>query len=226
MSIPLAYGLVAQALIAAAAVRLAVDLILSRYAAALIQGDSIRPHGIAAFFVREQRVGDLPRGVAWAAMAGPVVLLAPLGGCTVAEHMRGIWGDPSVVTCALLAIFIARPGRLPARPSRPMCIGITVLVTLPLYAPIFGLALPLPDLYALGWSAHALLLVIAVAGAMAWIGQRWCATWATIVAIALMAYALRAMESSNLIDYLADPGLLLTIAAMSAMPTARPDART
>ena len=226
MSVPLAYGLVAQALIAAAAVRLAVDLILSRYAAALIQGDSIRPHGIAASVVREPRVGDLPRGVAWAAMAGPVVLLAPLGGCTVAEHMRGMWGDPSVVTCALLAIFIARPGRLPTRPSRPMCIGITVLVTLPLYAPILGLAMPLPDLYALGWSAHALLLVIAVAGAVAWIGRRWCGTWATIVAIALLSYAARGMESSNLIDYLADPGLLITIAAMSAMPTARPAART
>lgn len=224
MNLQLTCGLIAQALIAAAAVRLLLELVLPRGAARPDMQDSSGDSHRSTKDTRDAQTGELPRGLAWAALAGPLALLVPVGGCTVAEHMRGIWGDPSVVTCALLAIFIARPGRLPARPSRPMCIGLTVLVTLPLYAPIFGLALPLPDLYALGWPAHALLVVIAAAGALAWTFGRWCGAWATIIAIALLAYAAGAMESSNLIDYLADPGLLLTIAAMAAMPAARPTA--
>ena len=226
MTLELTYGLVAQGLVAAAAVRLLLELVLRRESGP--RETQVRTHESprAPTEPRGGQTSELPRGIAWAAMAGPLALLVPVGGCTIAEHMRGIWGDPSVVTCALLAIFIARPGRLPARPSRPMCIGLTALVTLPLYAPIFGLPLPLPDLYALGWPAHALLLVIAAAGAIAWMRERWSGTWATIIAIALVAYSIRAMESSNLIDYLADPGLLLTIAAMAAMPAIRPAART
>jgi hypothetical protein len=226
MTLELTYGLMAQGLVAAAATRALLELILPRDAARPgMQVSDGRSHHASAQ-PRDAQTSELPRGVAWAAMAGPLVLLVPAGGCTIAEHMRGIWGDPSVVSCALLAIFIARPGRLPARPSRLMCMGLTLLVTLPLYGPIFGLALPLPDLYALGWPAHALLAAIAAAGTLAWTCGRWCGTWATIIAIALLAYAARAAESSNLIDYLADPGLLLTIAAMAAMPAARPAART
>ena len=218
MTLPIAYGLVAQALIAAAIVRLLIDLTLRRANAPAPTDAPNGNNAQAAPGAVAPRGGDLPIGTPWAVMAGPLVLLVPIGGSTIAEHMRGIWGDPSIVTCALLAIFVARPGRLPSRPSRAMCVGLTLLVTLPLYGPVFGLSLPIPDLYALGWRVHALLLAIACAAGLSWIINRWCGTWVLIVAIALMAYAAGLMESSNLIDYLADPGLLLSIAAMAALP--------
>lgn len=220
MTMQVTYGLLAQALIAAAAVRLAAELLLPRTSRNGPATDSAPVRTGQAVRARE-RIDDLPRGAAWAIMAGPLVLLVPAGACTVAEHMRGIWGDPSVLTSALLAVFIARPGRLPARPSRLMCIGLTLLVTVPLYAPLAGVRLPLPDLYALGWQPYALLVAIAAGALLLALARRWCGTWSIMVAIALLAYAARAMESSNLLDYLADPGLLLTLAATAILPRPR-----
>ena len=223
MSLPITYGLLAQAMIAASMVRLALDLIPRQELARLGSGDLAAPApGSQSATSANGRGGSvIPRGIAWAVMAGPLVLLVPLGGCTIAEHMRGIWGDPSVVTCAILAMFVARPGQLPDRPSRTMCIGITLLVTVPLYGPIFGLKLPVPDLYAIGWQPYPLLVVIAVAALLMHISGRWCGTWSAIVATALLAYAAGAMESSNLLDYLADPGLLIALAVMGALPRTR-----
>lgn len=228
MSLSIAYGLLSQAIIAASAVRLALDLLPQRDLARTGSGDApASALGSRPVPSASGRGGSaIPRGIAWVVMAGPIVLLIPVGGCTVAEHMRGIWGDPSVVTCAILAMFVARPGQLPDRPSRLMCIGITLLVTVPLYGPIFGLKLPLPDLYAIGWQPHALLVVIAVAALLMRLSGRWCGTWSVIVAIALLAYSAGAMESSNVIDYLADPGLLIALAAMAALPRTGPTGST
>jgi hypothetical protein len=220
VTLQLTYGLVAQALIAAAAVRLAAELLLPRTSRNGAVPDSGPVRTGEAARARE-RIDDLPRGAAWAIMAGPLVLLVPAGACTIAEHMRGIWGDPSVVTCALLAIFMARPGRLPKRPPRLMCVGLTLLVTVPLFAPLAGVSLPLPDLYALGWQPYALLVAIAASAVLSALARRWCRTWCIIVAIALLAYSARVMESTNLLDYLADPGLLLTLAAMGILPRAQ-----
>ena len=230
MTLQLTYGLVAQALIAAAAVRLVLDLVLQRSSRNGANGDPVPADGSRAPRTGGRR-NDLPRGAALAIMAGPIVLLMPAGSCTLAEHMRAIWGDPSVVTAVLLAIFIARPGRLPRRPARPMCIGLTLMVTVPLYAPLAGMTLPVQDLYGLGWQPYALLIAIAAGALLAGLARRWCGTWCTIVAIALLAYSARVMESTNLLDYLADPGLLLTLAAMGILPRPRdaappPEGRT
>lgn len=218
MNLQLTYGLVAQALIAAAAVRVLLDIILRREAPTPVAQVGTGGGSATATVSAVNRSSDLPRGTAWAIMAGPLVMLVPLGGCTIAEHMRGVWGDPSVITCAILAMFITRPGRLPGRPSRSTCIGITLLVTVPLYGPMFGLWLPLQDLYSMGWTPYALLVAIALCALLMRITGRWCNTWSMLLAIALLAYAARAMESSNLVDYMADPGLMLAIAAMAALP--------
>lgn len=224
--IEIAYGLVSQALIAAAAVRLLADLALRPGSAARRSaGDAPGPASNAAALGKERRISDLPPGVALAMMAGPIALLVPVAGCSVAEHMRGVWGDPSVITSAILAIYVARPSRLPDRPSRMMCVGVTLLVTVPLYGPLLGLNLPLSDLYAMGWQPYALLMAIALCAALGRVTSRWCGTWMAVLAIALLAYSVRMMESSNLLDYLADPGLLLTVAAMAALPRPRPSER-
>ncbi len=222
MSPPLAYGLIAQAILAAAAVRGLCELLARRGS----RQPSGAPHARAPEAPRaplrsDRQLSDVPRGAIWAMIAAPLVLLVPAGECSVAEHMRGIWGDPSIVTCAILALFVARPERLPPRPSRVVCAAITLLVTLPLYAPILGARWPLPNLYAWGWQPAGLLIATGAAALLLRLVRLWSGTWAAIVGIALLAYAARTMESTNLLDYLADPGLLLTLAAVAALPGPR-----
>ena len=91
------------------------------------------------------------------------------------------------------------------------CVLITLLVAVPLYGPML---LPVPavqdNLYAIGWQPWSLLIAITLGALIMWRSlQR---TWLNIIALALLAYAGRLMESDNLWDYLVDPGLLVTIA--------------
>jgi hypothetical protein len=139
------------------------------------------------------------------------VLLARIDGLSVAVHLRGLWGDPSVVTMGVLLLFLCRPVTVPAWPHRYACAMITLLVTLPLYLPLF---LPVPmvtwDLYALGLQPWALLAAIALAAIM--LRRRAGGPWTALVGVALLAWAAGLMESDNLWDYLVDPALLLAIA--------------
>lgn len=182
MSVASMYGLVAQGVIVAAALR-AVRLALGRAA------ETPRPAEL------------------WLPML--LVLLAPIDGVSIAGHLRGLWGDPSVVTLGVLAMFVRR--RAPAWPHRRLCVLITLLVALPLYATLF---LPVPmvtwDLYATGLQPWPLLAAIALAAFM-WRRQA-CGPWTALVGVALLAWSTGVMESDNLWDYLVDPGLLLAMA--------------
>jgi hypothetical protein len=140
-----------------------------------------------------------------------LVLLAPVDGISLAGHLRGLWGDTSVVSLGVLLLFLIRPPALPAWPHRYTCAMLTLLVTLPLY---FTLFLPVPmvtwDLYALGLEPWALLAAIALAALM--LRRRGGGPWTALVGVALLAYAVGLMESDNLWDYLVDPALLLAMA--------------
>lgn len=185
MSLHAAYGLAAQGVIVAAALRV------------------IR--------LRLGRAATSP-GLAELCLPMLLVLLPSLGGVTLAGHLRGIWGDPSVVTLGLLLIFMLRPSALPAWPHRSLCVPLTLLVTVPLYLPIF---LPIPgftwDLYAMGLQPWSLLAAITLAAAV--LHRRAGGPWTALVGLALLAWAGGLMESDNLWDYLADPVLLLAMAS-------------
>ncbi|NBX25269.1 MAG: hypothetical protein EBQ99_04370 [Planctomycetes bacterium] len=184
MNVPAMYGLVAQGVIVAALVR-ALRLSLGRASAA-------------------PRAAEL-----WLPLL--LVLLAPVEGVSLAGHLRGLWGDPSVVSLGALLLFLRRPAALPAWPHRYTCALLTLLVTLPLH---FTLFLPMPmvtwDLYALGLEPWPVLAAVAMAAIM--LRHRAGGPWTALVGMALLAYALGVMESDNLWDYLVDPVLLLAIA--------------
>lgn len=185
-SLPLAYGLFAQALLVAAAVRLAWQ--------ALRRGDT--------------RTG---RALPW--FAAVVVLLVQADGIPLAAHLRGLWGDPAVATCVLLAWWLV--GReLPRAvvPWRPVAAAAAVAFVL--YAPTFlGIGLGVLDLHAGAWTtplaaiaASAVVLPLALrarvpSGAVA------------LTALVLLAYGAGAMESDNPLDYAVDPLLLAGMAA-------------
>jgi len=184
MNLQSVYGLFAQGVIVAA---------LIRFVRVLTGHAKAKPHGIELWL--------------------PVMLLlaGSMEGVTFAGHLRGLWGDPSIVTLLLLFLFTLQPSWLPSRPRPTTCLLITLLVAVPLYGPML---LPVPtvqdNLYAIGWQPWSLLIAITLGALIMWRSlQR---TWLNIVALALLAYAGRLMESDNLWDYLVDPGLLVTIA--------------
>jgi hypothetical protein len=184
MNLQAVYGLFAQGVIVAA---------LIRFVRVLTGNAKPKPHGIELWL--------------------PVMLLlaGSAEGINFAGHLRGLWGDPSIVTLLLLFLFTLQPSWLPDAPRPTTCVLITLLVTVPLYGPML---LPVPtvqdNLYAIGWQPWSLLIVIALATLIMWRSlQR---AWLNIIALALLAYAGRLMESDNLWDYLVDPGLLVTIA--------------
>jgi len=184
MNLQAVYGLFAQGVIVAA---------LIRFVRVLTGHAKAKPHGIELWL--------------------PVMLLlaGSVEGVTFAGHLRGLWGDPSIVTLLLLFLFTLQPSWLPSRPRPTTCLLITLLVAVPLYGPML---LPVPtvqdNLYAIGWQPWSLLIAITLGALIMWRSlQR---TWLNIVALALLAYAGRLMESDNLWDYLVDPGLLVTIA--------------
>jgi len=184
MNLQSVYGLFAQGVIVAA---------LIRFVRVLTGHAKAKPHGIELWL--------------------PVMLLlaGSAEGVTLAGHLRGLWGDPSIVTFLLLFLFTMQPSWLPSVPRPTTCVLITLLVTVPLYGPML---LPVPtvqdNLYAIGWQPWSLLIAITLGALIMWRSlQR---TWLNIVALALLAYAGRLMESDNLWDYLVDPGLLVAIA--------------
>jgi hypothetical protein len=184
MNLQSVYGLFAQGVIVAA---------LIRFVRVLTGHAKAKPHGIELWL--------------------PVMLLlaGSAEGVTFAGHLRGLWGDPSIVTLLLLFLFTLQPSWLPSRPRPTTCLLITLLVAVPLYGPMLLPVTAVQDnLYAIGWQPWSLLIAITLGTLIMWRSlQR---TWLNIIALALLAYAGRLMESDNLWDYLVDPGLLVAIA--------------
>ena len=145
-----------------------------------------------------------------------IVIIVPVAGVSIAGHLRGLWGDPSIVTFLLLFLYTVRPSSLPNRPRLSTCVLVSLFVMLPLYLPLFLLNPNVPvDLYAIGWHPTWILIAIAVIALGSVMMRRLAPRWTNIIAIALIASSVGLMESDNLWDYLVDPGLLFTIAFLA-----------
>jgi predicted neuraminidase len=186
-SLPMAYGLFAQALLVAAAARLAWRALR-------------RP---------DTRVG---RALPW--FAAVVVLLVQADGIPLAAHLRGLWGDPAVATSALLAWWLLARD-LPQPPAAWRSVAAAVVIAAFLYAPAFlGISLGALDVHAGAWTfpgaavaaIGATVLLLALRAPLPHGGI-------ALTAIVLLAYAAGAMESDNPLDYAVDPLLLAGMAA-------------
>lgn len=145
-----------------------------------------------------------------------IVIIVPVAGVSIAGHLRGLWGDPSIVTFLLLFLYTVRPSSLPNRPRVSTCVLVSLFVMLPLYLPLFLLNPNVPvDLYSYGWKPKWILIAIAVIALGSVMMRRMAPRWTNIIAIALIASSVGLMESDNLWDYLVDPGLLFTIAFLA-----------
>ena len=145
-----------------------------------------------------------------------IVIIVPIAGVSIAGHLRGLWGDPSIVTFLLLFLYTVRPSSLPNRPRVSTCVLVSLFVMLPLYLPLFLLNPNVPvDLYSYGWKPKWILIAIAVIALGSVMMRRLAPRWTNIIAIALIASSVGLMESDNLWDHLVDPGLLFTIAFLA-----------
>lgn len=149
-----------------------------------------------------------------------VVLAGSIGGVSLAGHLRGLWGDPSIVTFLLLVLYTVHPSWLPSRPRTGTCMLLTICVLLPLYLPLV-LSIPMiqTDLYSLGWEPQWILVGSVGVIGLYFFARRLDHRWVNMIALALLAYASGLMESDNLLDYLVDPGLLFTIAFLALAGT-------
>ena len=145
-----------------------------------------------------------------------IVIIVPVAGVSIAGHLRGLWGDPSIVTFLLLFLYTVRPSSLPNRPRVSTCVLVSLFVMLPLYLPLFLLNPNVPvDLYSYGWKPKWILIAIAVIALGSVMMRRMAPRWTNIIAIGLISSSVGLMESDNLWDYLVDPGLLFTIAFLA-----------
>ena len=142
--------------------------------------------------------------------------LIPVGGWTLPRWLAGLGAVPSASSVALLAAFVwARVigwDVLDARAWRTAwCFfGAAAVVLYPM-----ALGLGRLDPYALGWGATWMLGVLwAISVGLVWRQNR----FALVLAVAVLAFDLRLLESTNLWDYLIDPPLAAV--SLSVMATA------
>ena len=137
-----------------------------------------------------------------------VALLVPFGGLSGAQNIRGLTGDLSMGTMALMVFYILR-SRWPTRFSRfdhelPFAAAALVLTAVFFYP--MSLGLTMVDPYAHGYYGtvlSALLLTLVCWALLA----RWYLV-ALVIVVAYAGFAGQWLESSNLWDYLFDPVLM------------------
>ena len=142
--------------------------------------------------------------LAWLLAAVVIVVLLPLGTLSVAACERGATGDLSLTTLVLLGSAILRcvTGWPPVdRGARFALLAFVSLAALALYPMALGLGSF--DPYRLGYGSPWLLGALIAVALAAWFGRL--DLVATVIALAILAWAARWYESNNLWDYLLDP---------------------
>jgi len=127
-------------------------------------------------------------------------LLLPLGnGLSLAGYIRGITGDLSVTTIAVVLSSFFFPSAANAESRKNLLIIVLVggLVLYPLYLGPFRI-----EPYGWGYHPRMMLLAVAVAGFL--LARRNAAVLLYLTA-PILAYALHVSASTNLWDYLLDP---------------------
>jgi hypothetical protein len=149
-----------------------------------------------------------------------VAMLVPLGELPIAAYVRGVIGDLSVVTLALLLrVVLARLlGWGPIEDRTRLALQSSIaLAALALYPMALGFG-PF-DPYRLGYGNPWLVGALCLVALAAWF---WRMPFVALgIALAVLAWALGWYESSNLWDYLLDPAVSIYALCALALRGAR-----
>lgn len=142
-------------------------------------------------------------------------MLIPLNGLTVAQWLRSVLGDLSVLTLVLLSNILAQRlfiFNLIKPVSRQSLLWGVVLVGVVFYPLALGLGAF--DPYRLGYVPIWMSLLLILSSVFCWFrGRR---DLAVVLLLPLLAFNLKLLESENLWDYLLDPLLFIYAVVQSA----------
>ena len=170
---------------------------------------------LAGFPVVRRRAG------AWRYRVLAVVVAAaaaavPIAGWTLPRWLAGVGVTPSVTsTCLLLALLARRLGGpvLLDAAARRVAWWFGVIAGVVLYPAALGIGSF--DPYSLGWDSLALVVALGVLSiVLLWFDNR----FALVLALGVLGFNLRLLESSNLWDYLTDP--ILTVFSLGMVARA------
>lgn len=196
-----AFGLLAQGVIAAAALRTATLV--------------ARRDG--------PRDGRAPRAWVFAAVVAACVMV-PVAGTTAARELRALWGDPSATTVLLLAAFAAGPRALPGLPGAGALLGFAAVAGGALLGPtLTGWHPGGVDVHSWGFRAWPVLLAALPWLVLAW--HRRADGWVAVAGASLLLWGLGFVQSDNAWDALVDPGLVAWAAWMGIARIADRSAR-
>ena len=133
-----------------------------------------------------------------------VLLLIPLGELPLAAYLRGVTGDLSITSLALIGCVLSRSGfscdgNEPG--NRRALLKLVALVALTLYP--LSLGLTAFDPYRLGFGEPLFAAALLLLGFAAWVLKHHLI--ASCISLAILAWASGWYESGNLWDYLLDP---------------------
>lgn len=145
---------------------------------------------------------------AWLAGAILVAVNIPCGGLSVAEVVRGITGDLSIATLALLLLPLVLPrtnGRAPSRAKILSEFNLTLLLLACAAVALYPMALGIGmfDPYRLGFGNLWFIAGLLFIASAAWV--RGYALIALSLSLAMLAWSLGWYESNNIWNYLLDP---------------------
>lgn len=145
-----------------------------------------------------------------ALLAGAILiaLAIPFGGLSVAEVVRGITGDLSIVTLALLLLPLMLPrtnGRAPSRAKILSEFNLTLLLLVCAAVALYPMALGVGmfDPYRPGFGNLWFIAGLLFMASAAWI--RGYALIALSLSLAVLAWSVGWYESNNIWNYLLDP---------------------
>ncbi len=171
---------------------------------------------VFALLLRVPRLQALPPLRRWAVLAGVVAAtLIPLWGVSFAGFVRGVTGDFSIATLALLLVAVLRSlsGRtLVDEANRQAALRALAIAALLFYPLALGLGMF--DPYRLGYGN--LWFMAALLACALWSTLRYSTLLALCMALAVAAWSAGWYESPNLWDYLLDPWLGVYALAVQA----------
>ncbi|MFQ3322247.1 MAG: hypothetical protein ACI90U_000053 [Pseudomonadales bacterium] len=142
------------------------------------------------------------------------VTLIPVNQITTTGYIRGVTGDISLISlCWLFTAFVAKvTGKdLVNQQQRTLNIVTLCILALVLYPASLGLVQT--DPYVWGYQANNLLIVLAIIGIAMWYAGNYHLTlW---IALAVLGFAFKIMESTNLWDYIIDAWLAIFVISLT-----------
>lgn len=139
-----------------------------------------------------------------------LIINIPMIGCSIYEFFRGIYSDPSITSVVFLfVLMLQRAADIRLFQTNELFIASTALL---LVATVFypmSLGATATDLYAFGY--HEKWFKGLVLGISLLCAVNYFYVTALTIALAVLAFELRFLESTNLWDYLIDPIITLVI---------------